>query len=99
MSLTANQLHGLRACRDGHDRSQVVSSWKDDGTSTVFEPKDWRLTLVVDKGPGHFYRFHVEGVNLNVPDPDEYGHRIYWDVPTLDDYRYDLFDAVFVRAS
>lgn len=54
---------------------------------------DWKLTVVHDRGPGTYYRFHVEGENLNWP----VGHRdrrICWSVPNVDDPRYDTTDAV-----
>jgi hypothetical protein len=51
--------------------------------------KDWLVTKLTDLGPGHYYRFHLEGENLNWPE----GHRerkFSWSVRDVDDPRYDL---------
>jgi hypothetical protein len=57
--------------------------------------KDWKLSRIEDRGPGEYYRFRVTGENLNWPE----GHRerpFTWDVPDIDDARYDTTDAVRV---
>ena len=50
--------------------------------------RDWKLVKVVDRGAGNYYRYQVEGENLNWPE----GHRerrFCWSVPSIDDPRYD----------
>lgn len=58
--------------------------------------KDWILSRVADRGPGRFYRYRVAGENLNFP----VGHpnrQFTWDVPMIDEDRYDLTNAVTVE--
>lgn len=54
---------------------------------------DWILSRIVDHGPGAFYRYSVEGRNLNWPE-DHSSHRFSWSVPNLDDPRYDTTNAI-----
>jgi len=54
--------------------------------------RDWRLREVVDLGPGTYYRYRVSGQNMNVA-PGGYGFDFSWDVPSIDDKRYDLDHA------
>lgn len=58
--------------------------------------KDWKVSEVIDRGPGHYYRFQVRGENLNHHDgcPDR---RFTWDVPTMDENRYDTSEAKVKR--
>ena len=49
---------------------------------------------MVDRGPGHFYRYHVRGVNLNQR-PGGYGREIYWDVSSIDDPRYEILPGAW----
>jgi hypothetical protein len=54
---------------------------------------DWIVHRIKDHGPGTYYRYSIEGTNLNY----EEGHasrRFSWSVPGLDDARYDLSSAV-----
>ena len=30
--------------------------------------QDWKVTELEDRGPGHYYRFRVDGENLNWPE-------------------------------
>jgi hypothetical protein len=55
--------------------------------------KDWVVNVIVDRGPGIYYRYWLRGVNLNYPS-DAYDREFSWSVPTLDDPRYDLSNAV-----
>lgn len=48
----------------------------------------WKIKAIKDKGPTHYYRFHVSGENLSREIPTEF----YWNVPDLDDDRYFLAD-------
>lgn len=50
--------------------------------------RDWAVTRLTDRGGGEFYRYLVEGRNLNYP-PCHPQHEFSWRVPRLDD-RYDL---------
>jgi hypothetical protein len=53
---------------------------------------DWIVKRWHDRGASWFYRYHVEGVNLNHPEgnPDR---RFSWDVPSIDDPRFDFSGA------
>lgn len=51
--------------------------------------KDWLVTELVDRGPGHYFRFQVSGENLNYP-PTHRDRRFSWSVVNVDDARYDL---------
>jgi hypothetical protein len=53
--------------------------------------KRWRVSSVRDRGPEHFYRYSVEGVNI------ETGVSFSWSVPRLGD-GYDLSNAVWKHA-
>lgn len=56
----------------------------------------WKIDRVVDRGPGHFYRYHVDGTNLFV-EPGGYMREIHWDLPDLSSTAYDLTTAVWER--
>lgn len=44
----------------------------------------WQILSITDKGPTHYYRFHVRGWNTsNVP-----AEEFWWSVPDLDDARF-----------
>lgn len=47
---------------------------------------DWLLLRVTDHGLGHFYRYHVEGINMAFG--EDKPERFYWSVCDLDDPRY-----------
>jgi hypothetical protein len=51
---------------------------------------DWIASKVRDRGPGHYYRYHVEGVNESAR--NERDRRFSWDVPALS-WRFDLTNA------
>lgn len=55
--------------------------------------KDWKLTRIVDRGPSEYYRFHIEGENLNYP-PGYVDRRFAWSVRDIDDPRYDVDGAI-----
>lgn len=57
-------------------------------------PADWVLSEILDRGPGHLYRYRVEGANLNYP-PCHPSHR---SVPSIDDSRYDKTAATVTVA-
>lgn len=57
--------------------------------------RDWVLAAVYDRGPGHFYRYQVSGINLNFP-PCHPSHTFTWSVPNIDDERYDKAKVVHV---
>jgi hypothetical protein len=57
-------------------------------------PKDWKLLTVHDRGPGHYYRFAITGLNLNWR-PEARDYRFSWSVPSIDDPRYDTSEAIF----
>jgi len=66
-------------------------------TSAIrFIERDWRLTRVVDKGPRAYYRYQVEGENLNHP-PKHIDRKFSWAVPgdPRTEPRYDLSKAVW----
>ena len=48
---------------------------------------DWWILEINDKGPGHFYRFWIEGENVNAL-PGEYGRRFGWSVRSVADPRF-----------
>lgn len=56
--------------------------------------KDWKVSLVVDKGKGHYYRYIVEGENLNRPvgHPDR---AFRWAIHSLECPRYDFAESYF----
>lgn len=63
----------------------------DPETTTAFDAipvKDWLVTKLDDRGPATYYRFHVEGENLN-HSPECRERKFSWDVRDLC-YRYDL---------
>lgn len=53
--------------------------------------KDWRVHFYSDRGH-QYYRYRVSGENLNRPEthPDRW---FSWEVPTLDEDRYDMSNA------
>ncbi len=54
-------------------------------------PKDWVVLRFYDRGPAWFYRYHVEGINLNWSEDDP--QRCFsWNVPDLDP-RFDMSEA------
>lgn len=55
---------------------------------------DWKVSHVLDRGAGHYYRYQVTGENLNWPEglPER---EFVWSVPSIDDPRYDLSTATF----
>lgn len=56
----------------------------------VVPVKDWVVTSIVDRGPGHYYRYQVTGINMN--HPEGHSDRAFsWSVPSIDDDRYDLW--------
>lgn len=58
---------------------------------------DWVIDHVTDRGPGHFYRYHVRGVNLNQR-PGGYSRIIDWDVPSIADPRYEILPGAWGSA-
>ena len=48
----------------------------------------WRVDKITDKGRGHYYRWHISGVNFSNKIPVEYR----WNVPDLNDARYFVAD-------
>ena len=66
---------------------------RDYAATTTIPAKDWRVTAVRDNGAGAYYRWSVEGENLNFP-PASADRRFSWRVPSVDDPRFDLSDAV-----
>jgi hypothetical protein len=54
--------------------------------------RDWRVRELVDLGPGRFYRWRVRGQNMNVA-PTGADFEFSWDVPSIDDPRYDFDHA------
>lgn len=58
---------------------------------------DWILTSITDHGESAFYRYTVEGRNLNWPQEHPM-HRFSWRIPAhrLEDPRYDKSAAVTV---
>ena len=64
---------------------------------TETPPMDWVLSEIYDKGPGHYHRYRVEGVNLNYP-PCHPSRRFIWSVPSVDDPRYDKSAATLTQA-
>jgi len=59
--------------------------------------KDWIVTSLVDRGPGSYYRYFIEGVNLNHPEGCA-DRKFSWSVPDIADDRYD-FSAVNGKVS
>jgi hypothetical protein len=53
---------------------------------TAFAP-DWLILAIEDRGPSHWYRFHVEGENTNCA-PGTYGHHFSWSVRDVASERY-----------
>ena len=49
---------------------------------------------MIDRGPGEYYRFHVEGTNLNCA-PGSSGRAIRWSVRDLNDRRYEILPGAF----
>lgn len=60
---------------------------------------DWILTRIVDHGPGTYYRYCVEGRNLNWPEEHPM-YKFSWRIPAsrLADPRYDTSNAERVDA-
>jgi|694.fasta_scaffold111872_2 hypothetical protein len=46
----------------------------------------WNIKRIIDKGPGHYYRFHVSGKNYAHNVPEDF----HWNVRDLNDARYHL---------
>lgn len=89
--LTEGQVYSLRAERDGWDLPYS-------GKTFAFDGQDWKIDRVtVGNLRGH-YPFHVEGRNLNEP-PESSDYRFSWSVPRLDDHRFDLSEAIIIRAA
>jgi len=66
-------------------------------TSAIrFITRDWRASRVVDKGPRAYYRYQIEGENLNCR-PGEYSRTFSWAVPgdPRTEPRYDLTRAAW----
>jgi len=66
-------------------------------TSAIrFLTRDWRVNRVVDKGPRAYYRYQIEGENLNCR-PDDRDRRFSWAIPgdPRTEPRYDLTRAVW----
>lgn len=53
---------------------------------------EWILSRIIDRGPGYYYRFAIDGENLNYPEAHP-SRRFSWTVPNLDDPRYDTTRA------
>ena len=58
-------------------------------TPAVIPASDWIITSVTDRGAGHWYRYRIQGINLNYPTCHP-SRRFYWTVRDLSDPRYDL---------
>lgn len=46
----------------------------------------WNIKRIIDKGPGHYYRFHVSGENYAHKVPEDF----FWNVRDLDNPLYRL---------
>lgn len=61
-------------------------------TDAPIPAQDWLVSKLEDRGPGEYYRYKVEGVNLNHP-PCSMDRRFSWRVPSLCE-RFDLSAAI-----
>jgi hypothetical protein len=69
-----------------HERGRPTGPDGDDWTGP-----DWIVTSIEDLGRGEFYRWRVEGINVNCA-PGAYGREFVWRVPEhpSTNRRYDL---------
>ena len=84
----------LRDWFAGADSSERDKTMVD--LTTAIPPKDWKVTRLIDRGPSEFYRYHVQGCNLNLT-PEDIDYHFVWSVPRLSE-RYDLADAQLIIA-
>lgn len=84
--------------------AEALAVWERRGRPTVDGPgphrggADWVVDLVWDRGPGHLYRYHVEGTNLGCA-PGTYGRRFTWDTESIDDPRYEILPGAWERGT
>lgn len=55
--------------------------------------RDWKLRIIRDRGPHAKFRYEVQGENLNFP-PTDKDYFFTWNVPDIDDPRYDTSNAI-----
>lgn len=75
-------------CRCGDGSCMLCD---DDGTIPA---PDWRVTRITDHGPSAFYRYSVEGENLNYTE-GSIDRRFSWSIPAseIENPRFDLTNA------